>query len=1437
MADFQQITPDPTSLSTSSDLSSTTSLKIPLLVEDGSNWVLYKAQFLTAVHAKGLRRYLEGRERMPTPTTAPGVDSEADERYETALDKWTANHATIKTLLFQTLPESLKLEVLTLTRAVDMWRVVTSRYDNQGDFVQVNILTQIQRLKCEEGADPRPVLAQLAKLRSEYATAGGTLSDEQYKVHILALLPLSYRPAVRAILASAQATGTSITSTALLTAINNIARDEHALEGEQSSTSALAARSGMRCFNCNKEGHTKAECWSKGGGKEGQGPKRRGRKKKSDNKGKGKEEKRESESAKAAAVSVPVVSDSMPQTLADATFWDESACLVATDFAKVSASPLKPTPHTRLVDSGASRHFDPHRSNFTTLRPITPIPINSADGRVFYATGEGDVRVAVRHGRHNINFMLRNVLYAPAMLIALMSVSQLVKSGFQVHFERDGCHITTPAGTSLPVITDRSGLYPLSGVQPSSEARAAEAAAAAMSQLEFHRRMGHAYPPTLRKMVSEGVVTGIELDAAEVDFCEVCIQAKQTREPFPKERLSPRAEAYGDRVHTDVWGKAQVCTWDGKEYFITFLDDHADEAFVSLMRTKGEALSRYRAYEAWVKSHRGVQEIKTIQSDRGGEYTSREFVEHLEKHGTTRRLTIHDSPQQNGKAERLNRTLVEHARALLFDAHLPKFLWGEAVLHACWLRNRTSGKNTPGTTPHEVATGEKPDLSNLPRFGAKCWILQQNIGKLDPKLKPGRWIGYSLESKGHKIYWPERRTVSIERDVRFEPETEVLMDVRVQSEGEPTSGSVLNAPDSPSASPSSPSSSPPSTPKPETPTTAVATPPSVPSSSPNTVPQKQTSLKPILAEQDMPKEPPVAEGRPKRERKPSAWVRNLQAGVGTTGGRGAQRVPPSILGEDAQLAAEFWEEMESEGELKDVAAQDMTAFDSPLFALAALGSDDEPTYREAMAGPEKEQWTAAMREELTRIEQLGTYELVERPPDANVVGAVWALRKKRNERNEVVKYKARLCAQGFSQVYGVDYTLTASPTAHASSFRLVLALAAKHDWETDVIDFKNAYLNSRLDDTIYMRQPPGFEVPGRERHVWRLLKALYGLKQAGLLWYRVVCALMSEIGLTRSEYDPGVFHLITQDVVIIIVIHVDDCILVTNSRLLMEGLKAQLAQRYEIVNLGEARWLLGYEIRRDRSACTVSLSQVAYIDTMLSRFNMTDAHPVSVPLDPHTNLFNYTLDDDERAEMRNRPYAQLIGSLMYAAITTRPDISFATSTLARLMADPATIHWEAAKRVLRYLKGTRNYVLMFGSTSDGLVGYTDADWGSQAHRHSISGYAFLYAGGAITWRSHKQPIIALSTTEAEYIAASDASREALWLRRLLALKLIRNVDVFHPRTKHIDIRYHFIRSHVADRTLALEYCPTNEMVADIFTKPLARPRLAMLAALLGLRLA
>lgn len=338
-------------------------------------------------------------------------------------------------------------------------------------------------------------------------------------------------------------------------------------------------------------------------------------------------------------------------------------------------------------------------------------------------------------------------------------------------------------------------------------------------------------------------------------------------------------------------------------------------------------------------------------------------------------------------------------------------------------------------------------------------------------------------------------------------------------------------------------------------------------------------------------------------------------------------------------------------------------------------------------------------------------------------------------------------------------------------------------------------------------------------------------------------------------HDYGVFFLFRIGDVIIIVIHVDDCTLVTSSKGLMIKLKSDLGSRYDIVDLGEARWLLGFEIQRDRHTRTLTLSQAGYIATLLERFRMTDAYALSVPLDPHVNLFDVELTAKDHSEMATRPYARLIGSLMYAAIGTRPDVAFTVSLLARFMSDPAPVHWDAAKRVLRYLKGTRDLRLTFSGSDEGLIGFTDADWCSLPHRHSISGYVFTFSGGAVSWRSRKQPIISLSSTEAEYVAASEAGRELLWLRYLIGelthplqkatplrcdnQSAIAIVDsgLLHARTKHIDIRFRFIQYVQDSGAASITYIPTGDMIADILTKALPRSKIGKLVALLGLRLA
>jgi hypothetical protein len=319
-------------------------------------------------------------------------------------------------------------------------------------------------------------------------------------------------------------------------------------------------------------------------------------------------------------------------------------------------------------------------------------------------------------------------------------------------------------------------------------------------------------------------------------------------------------------------------------------------------------------------------------------------------------------------------------------------------------------------------------------------------------------------------------------------------------------------------------------------------------------------------------------------------------------------------------------------------------------------------------------------------------------------------------------------------------------------------------------------------------------------------------------------------------------------------IHVDDCLITGNSKQLISDYRQRLDTIFALTDLGGIHWLLGIKIMRDREARTISLSQTTYIDTILERFSLADAKPYATPMVPGANYTRAQAPSDaaEAAYMEKIPYREAIGSLMYAAIATRPDIAFAVSTLSQFLDNPGRIHWEAVKRIFRYLAGTKDYSLTYGNERHHLTGFTDADGAAQEHRRAISGYAFFIDGGAVSWASKKQELITLSTAEAEYVAATHAAKECIWLQRFIeplfgpspapttlycdnqaALHLATG-DNYHARTKHIDIRFHFIRQTIADKQITMVYCPTDEMTADILTKPLPKYKTALHLQNLGL---
>ncbi|CAL5435892.1 unnamed protein product [Camellia sinensis] len=405
------------------------------------------------------------------------------------------------------------------------------------------------------------------------------------------------------------------------------------------------------------------------------------------------------------------------------------------------------------------------------------------------------------------------------------------------------------------------------------------------------------------------------------------------------------------------------------------------------------------------------------------------------------------------------------------------------------------------------------------------------------------------------------------------------------------------------------------------------------------------------------------------------------------------------------------------------------------------------------------------------------------------------------------------------------------------------------------MDVKTAFLHGDLKEEIYMEQPEGFEVKGKENLVCRLKKSLYGLKQAPRQWYKKFDSFMVGHEYKRTVADQCVYvRTFPGGNFIILLLYVDDMLIVGQDATTIRSLKKELLQSFDMKDLGPAQQILGMNIVRDRKAKKLWLSQEKYVERVIEKFNMKDAKPVSTPLANHFKLSKNSCPSStkERQEMEAIPYSSAVGSLMYAMVSTRPDIAHAVGVVSRFLSNPEKEHWEAVKWILRYLKGTTKVCLCFRDAKPVLEGYTDSDMaGDLDGRKSTSGLLFTFAGGAVSWQSKLQKCVALSTTEAEYIAAAEAGKEMLWLKRFLqelglkqekftvhcdsqsAIDLSKN-SMYHSRTKHIDVRYHWIREVMDKQLLELTKIHTDKNPADMLTKVVSRDKLEICRDIAGM---
>ena len=1313
----------------------------------GKDWAFWKEQMQSVYMLEGLWDIVNGVATLPEPAANDAADA-ARQAAAAAQAEWTKRNNRALAILKLLLDNSQLILVLGCVTAHEAWQALVERYEQA--TMQNIVLHERKYRDCKmnEGDSMQEHVNKHRMLVQSLTAIGAPVAEQRQVMELVLSLPPSYDSLVNSLQLVEQGLTMKLLSSQLL--LEEQKRKERSVG--MSDTAMYSAKvtykkdygkkgkKKITCFKCHEEGHISRNCPLKQR-KTGQGNNSK----------------------------------------------DEKACVVGL-LAGIDGN----SKESWFVDSGASQHMCCSKEFFTTFRqfPCQQV-VSLPDGSMVHGVGIGNV-MWKNSKLNDVEF--KDVMLVPSFSQNLVSVKKMAEKGCEVTFDQAGLKVILGddvVATGTLEKGSSGALYVLNG-EPNAQQNFANSVRVRNEIKDWHNRLGHVNPDKLKHMVKEGLVNGLQLAGdTKMPFCETCQFGKHSRKSFPKTAV--RSERVLEIVHSDVCGPLQENSVGGNRYFVTFVDDYTRYTAVYFMAAKSEVLKYFKEFHKEAELVTG-EKMKCLRSDNGTEYVNGNFECYLKLHGIKRQLTAPYCPQQNGVAERVNRTLMDSARSMLCHSGLPKKFWGEAVLNATYVKNRVTTKAVESKVPYEAFWKRKPSVDYMRTFGCDAYgqVPSAIRKKLDPKSRKVTFLGYDLRSKAYRLWDFEKNRLVISRDVAF-------------NEGS-FSERIAHVPDGIGNG------------KVETVGVELQweTDPVVPqvedegSQNGDVVDQIQESD----SDDDHPEDEPEMAGRPMRNRQRPAWMRN----------------------DDFVIGAELDEQLQQ--------------------ALSSVNVDSvggEPeTVQEALNSPQNKLWQKAMKTEYDSLINNGVFRLVELPEGHNVVDNKWVFKIKRNSDGSVQRYKARLVARGFSQQPGVDFSETFSPVTRYTSVRMLLAIANQLDLEVHQMDVQTAFLNGKLQEEIYMKQPVCFEQKGKESLVCKLEKGLYGLKQAARCWYQLLNDYVHKVGYQQCSSDPCIYLKRVGKSVIYLAIYVDDLLILSNDIQLLEQEKAAFSKKFVMHDLGEARFILGMKITRDRQSRKLWLTQENYLSNMVEKFGMKDCKSVATPQETGQRL-----EKNDGIPVKVKEYQALIGSLTYAAIGTRPDIAAALSVVSQFASNPNETHWKGVKRILRYLKGTSDYGICFYGRQDAeieVLCYVDADWaGDVVTRKSQSGNVFQLCGGLISWSSKKQAVVALSTTEAEYVAAAFAAQELIWLRRLLhelgfeqqmatvlfednmgAIEVSRNPR-FHGRMKHIDIRHHFLRDAVEAGTLQLKYCQTDFQLADIMTKGLSKDKFEKLRRQLNIK--
>ena len=1107
-----------------------------------------------------------------------------------------------------------------------------------------------------------------------------------------------------------------------------------------------------------------------------------------------------------------------------------------------------------LIDCGATTHIlcdesklfhkDP---NFNPNSHTIELADNSRQTGVATARGNAQISLIDNKGISR-QVTLKNVLCIPSYKQNILSVHSMTQNGLKVTFTDQNSFISTKNNIIFP-ITKSGRLYFVKSITNENKSKKIE-----KSLEEWHYTLGHCNIADIIHL--ESISDDMKITNRKKFECNFCIEAKMTN----KMNRTPDAKASKplEMVHTDLCGPISPETIQGARYAIVFVDDYSGLIKVYFIKHKSSAA---KATAKYLSDMSPYGEVKIIRSDGGGEFISKEYENLLIENKIQHQFSSPNSPHQNGTAERAWRTLMEAARALIYQSGLPKDLWSYAVRHAAFTRNRCYSQ-THNNTPYAKFMGKSPHIKNLRIFGTDCHAQIQKPKKLDKRSQQGKYIGQDPESPAHLVYINKQKGVIKVRNVifsnkipnfQYSPVIQTLdvannspiteEEASISTIGGPVTGQgTSNSPGEGSTTGRGPTTTPDGGPAVGLGTT----------SSPGAGGGLSTGGAAVMT-------PPLAVvcdgtataiGEPKRASEPVEQNSEVEFLPYNSGGHNFSNNNENISTRPKRnvkppgYLSEYETDFHSDESFHDAENENSKLHYIDYFCKI---SNVPVTFNDAIKSNDADHWQKAMNEEYNSLVEMKTFELVPRP-SKKVIGGRWVYVIK-NDQSKNPIFKARYVAKGFNQSPSIDYEEIFSPTARLTSIRVLCQLAVQENLEIYQLDVKTAYLNADIDHEIYLEQPKGFEVIGNNgmKLVMKLNKSIYGLKQAGRMWNQLLHNFLLTKQFTQANSDHCVYTRNFNGKITILIVWVDDIIIATSSNFDANEIKTALAERFRMKDFGIISNFLGIDFEVGNN--TIKVHQSKYVQKMLDRFNMTECNTKSIPCDLSTVKIEFNNDSQYLDDPRI--FREIVGSLIYLMTCSRPDICYVVSILSQFMSKPTVAHLNLAKFVLRYLKGTMDYGLIYTSCEKlDIIGYTDASWANTIDRKSISGYCFQMSkvGALVSWKSKKQQVVALSTCESEYIGASFALQEGVFLQQLThdmgifpnfqpinlfvdnlgSIQLAKN-PVFHQRSKHIETKYHYIRSKVNAGSVNLIYVPSKENLADIFTKPCTKQSLVKFA--------